>query len=73
MSNWTNITGRPDVQATMPEDFIANAIQQDLTANSLVLGSGVNRVPLARGQARFPYRRSCRRRTSSPVSRSTRW
>lgn len=54
MSNWTNITGRPDVQATMPEDFIANAIQQDLTANSLVLGSGVNRVPLARGQARFP-------------------
>jgi len=54
VSNWTNIVGRPDVQATMPEDFIADAIQQDLTANSLVLGSGVNRVPLARGQARFP-------------------
>lgn len=52
--SYLNMVGRPDVIATQPEDFIADAIQQDLAANSLVLSSGVNRVPLARGQARFP-------------------
>lgn len=54
MSNWTNVIGRPDIAATTPEDFIADAISQDLNATSLVMGAGVNRIPVSRAQARFP-------------------
>lgn len=49
-----NYTARTDVAATQAEEFIANAIQEDLPTRSLVLGAGVRRIPLSKSQARFP-------------------
>lgn len=53
--NYTDIVARTgNAQALMPEQYVADAIIQALPAASLVLSAGVRRIPLARGQARFP-------------------
>jgi HK97 family phage major capsid protein len=45
---------RTDVTARQPEDFIANAILEQLPLASLILSSGARRVQLSKAQARFP-------------------
>lgn len=51
---YNNVVSRADVQATVPEEFIADLIAEEMPATSLVLSAGPMRVPLSRGQARFP-------------------
>lgn len=45
---------RADTAPKNAEDFIANAIQEELPAASLVLSSLPGRVPISKAQARFP-------------------